>query len=338
MLGGELPAARPAEQASAWREALHPRQPTGSDRGGEFAPKTVGRAVQRTAPGGRKVWVAQLTPEQRAANLAARAAKPTKVEGNTRLYIPGGVTTQSIPNQWLVDNDYAVKAAGGSVSIKRGADQEAILVHYLSGKKPENYPVGTKGFDQFMYGRQLPAGASKEAREAMRKLRGKNKAEREAVVRRITAALVAAGVEEMQAHALVAAAFDESKHPRHAKGSERGGEFAKKLGNPPGGDRYDREVDRLVKRGVISEKDADKKYRVSESRLDAQRRDPDVAEYKPTPQQAEAQVENEVEASAKRIRELMEDYGQHRGKSTPEKFLAEMQRYAYLRWPEAFEG
>lgn len=313
MLGGELPAARPAEQASAWREALHPRHSKGSEKGGEFAPKTGG-VNKITTKSGKTVWTATLSPAAKAANEALKAAKPAQVSGVTRLKIPGGVTTQEIPRQWLVDNGYAVPSSRGRVyggdgviQLKRDVDQEAILVHYLSGKKPENYPVGSKGFDQFMYGRQLPAGASKAEREALRKIRGKNKAEREAIVRRITAALVAAGIEEMQAHALVAAAFDESKHPRHAKGSERGGEFAPK--------------------GRI----------VSESRLDAQRRDPDVAEYKPTPQQTEAQVDNEVEATARRIRELMEDYGQHRGKSTPEKFLAEMQRYAYLRWPEAFE-
>ena len=307
MLGDDLPAARGLTAAGTFTEAKHPRHRKGSPRGGEFAPK---------------VHVANLTPEQRQANLdALKAAKSVKVEGVTRLTIPGGVTTQEIPRQWLVDNGYAVPSSRGRmyggdgvIQLKRDVDQEMILAHYLSGKKPVNYPVGSKGFDQFMYGRQLPAGASKAEKERMRSLRGKTKADREAIVRRITAALVAAGIDEMEAHALVAAAFDESKHRRHGKGSERGGQFAPKGGSV-----------------------------ASESRLDAARRDPDTQgargkDYVPTPAQVEAQVDNEVEASKKRLAEMTEDYGAHRGKTTAEQFLAEAQRYAYLRWPEAFEG
>jgi len=235
VLGADLPAAR-AEQASAWREGLHPREAKGSPKGGEFAPKAGG--VRRQTVRGKPVYTAQLTPEQRQANLdSLKAAKTRKVEGTTRLKVAGGVTTQEIPRQWLVDQGYAVPSSRGSlyggdgvIQLKRDLDQEAVLVHYLSGKKPENYPVGSKGFDQFMYGRQLPAGASKQERERMRTIRAKNKGERAAVIRRITAALVAAGIEEMRAHALVAAAFVEEKHPRHPKGSEAGGEFRPKGG------------------------------------------------------------------------------------------------------------
>ena len=56
MLGGELPAARLT--AAGFVEQKHPRQPKGSDRGGEFA---------------RKGTAARETPERTAARKAAQA-------------------------------------------------------------------------------------------------------------------------------------------------------------------------------------------------------------------------------------------------------------------------
>lgn len=172
--------------------------------------------------------------------------------------------------------------------------------------------------------------------------------------------------EEEDEEITAAGRFDASKHPRHPKGRREGGRFAAK-GTAElkqewlEGEQTDELRAELKDRGyggwardresgvgpevdperARSRAEAKAEERIaSEDRTTAMSRDPDAdpGEYTSTPAQQEAQVENEVEESRKRLSEMMEDYGQHRGTTTADKFLSEMQRYAYLRWPEAFEG
>ena len=98
-----------------------------------------------------------------------------------------------VPNEWAVEQGYAewAESVGKSygsyqrptvrtIRWKPGTDPERVLFHFEGGHPaPENFAAGTQGFDQFEYGRG--------------KLRGKNKAERERIMRRVTAALVAHG-------------------------------------------------------------------------------------------------------------------------------------------------
>lgn len=141
---------------------------------------------------------------------AESSLSPSDFSGRPSLYN----AIREVPTDWLVEHGYAevvpytptrspygysmdTGAAANPVSTIRfvpGVTAEQILVHYLGGNPPPaNFPVGTEGFDQFMYGHNVPPGATPEEKAAMKRLRGPKKADREAIVRRITAALTAAG-------------------------------------------------------------------------------------------------------------------------------------------------
>ena len=115
-----------------------------------------------------------------------------------------------IPNEWAVEQGYAVwndppdrepgfrgrHDIGDAPTIRWRQDvqPERVLVHYLGGRKPPaDFPLGSKGWEQFMYGRKLPPGSTPQEREAMKLLRGRTKADRAEIARRLTAALAACG-------------------------------------------------------------------------------------------------------------------------------------------------
>jgi hypothetical protein len=202
----------------------HPRHPAGTPVGGRFRVKenAEGR-FEVINPNGKKV--AETTEEGPAQEFAAKANEADKA-----LTIPGGVTTQDIPNAWAVEQGYAsyVDSPGtrsmygqwrttypGEIHWKPGVNPEEVLVHYLSGTKPENFEVGTQAWEQWMYGRNPRApveltdygtkGISttrdyeyrerrKIERAAQAKIKKpKGKAEQAFLIRRLTAALAAAG-------------------------------------------------------------------------------------------------------------------------------------------------
>ncbi len=137
----------------------------------------------------RRTWAAD----------SARRAADAALEGG-KDYNKGRVTLDlgTVPNDWAVQNGYATyveapkprssgygystPSVGPVQTIRWNPDTnpEAVLFHFIGGKPaPAGFAEGTRGAEQFGYGRG--------------KLKGKNKAEREAIVRRITAALIEQG-------------------------------------------------------------------------------------------------------------------------------------------------
>jgi hypothetical protein len=201
--------------------AKHPRHPKGVREGGRFMVKTNAEGrYEVVAPNGKKV--AETTEPEAADKLAADAN-----EAETRVPIGVG-TSQDIPNAWAVEQGYAdwvdkpERSTGfsyrvqpvtpGSIRWKPGVNPEVVLTHYLSGTKPENFEPGTVGWEQWMYGRQEPAetplmpgvwsrpyenASDRRARLQARRdrvvKRPGTRAARDEMVRRLTAALAAAG-------------------------------------------------------------------------------------------------------------------------------------------------
>ncbi len=202
----------------------HPRHPAGTPVGGRFrvTENAEGR-FEVVNPNGKKV--AETTEEGPAQEFAAKAN-----EAEARVPIPtgSGGTVEEIPNAWAVEQGYAdwvdsvgerryyggwTETSPGAIRWKPDVNPEEVLVHYLSGTRPENFPMGSQGWEQWTYGRQPRAeparmpgstrryepASEKRARSAERRAamarikKPKGKAEREFLLRRLTAALAAAG-------------------------------------------------------------------------------------------------------------------------------------------------
>ena len=103
-------------QSSAWREGLHPRERKGTEKGGQFAPKTGGTAVASRPSPGPRVHVANLTPEQRQANLdSLKAAKSKPVDAPN--FLERAPAKPGAPSR----QEYATKVAkeGGGMLLRK---------------------------------------------------------------------------------------------------------------------------------------------------------------------------------------------------------------------------
>ena len=220
------------EAFAAWDEAKHPRQPKGSEEGGEFIPTGDLYHVTRTeeVPSIQKKG---LIPLFRGTNWVKAGNKERL--GGGKIYV---FENEMDARRWAARMEWAFyqKFGGGKISIvKIKPDGSKWLVD-------TNDPLsqhGSKGKWLKREGR-VPAKAISSAAVFTPEM-GKS--------------LVGQYSEEDEARYVES--WDESKHPRHEKGSEKGGEFAPKGGpadNHKFSEKFETELrDRIESYGGPSE-------------------------------------------------------------------------------------
>ena len=116
---------------------------------------------------------------ERAQDLARKAEKPPKTPAVRPAARPVTLRANIVPHEWAIEHGYNI----GGLHWK-SENTEAMIYHFLTGKRPtEKYPKGTKGHEQWSY------------------KGGKNKADREAIIRKITQALDAREAEDFEEYA-----------------------------------------------------------------------------------------------------------------------------------------